>query len=145
MANSSIHKIFMDNVQAIKNIQISNGEFHPNNEVDGENIGTNLDAMSSYMSGTRYINGTYSTQNNYKKLYASNQIATKYVDFCGNPSMETEFNPNGSYYAIEGMLAHNGRIFGKMCHSERIGKNLYKNIVGNKEQNIFKNGVKFFM
>ena len=85
------------------------------------------------------------TEEEYKKLYASNQIATKYVDFCGNPSMETEFNPNGSYYAIEGMLAHNGRIFGKMCHSERIGKNLYKNIVGNKEQNIFKNGVKFFM
>lgn len=67
MTNLSIHKIFMDNVQTIKNIQISNREFHPNNEVDGENIGTNLDAMSSYMSGSRYINGTYSTQNNYKK------------------------------------------------------------------------------
>ena len=67
MANLSIHKIFMDNVQTIKNIQISNGEFHTDNEVDGENVGTNLDAMSSYMSGSRYINGTYSTQNNYKK------------------------------------------------------------------------------
>ena len=85
------------------------------------------------------------TEEEYKKLYANNQIATKYVDFEGNPSMETEFNPNGSYYAIEGMLAYNGRIFGKMAHSERMGKNLYKNIYGNKEQNIFRNGIKFFL
>ena len=84
------------------------------------------------------------TEEEYKKLYKNNQIATKYVDFEGNSSMDSQFNPNGSYYAIEGMLAHKGRIFGKMAHSERTGKNLYKNIYGNKEQNIFKNGVKFF-
>ncbi len=84
------------------------------------------------------------TEEEYKKLYKNNQIATKYVDFDGNPSMDSQFNPNGSYYAIEGMLAHKGRIFGKMAHSERTGKNLYKNIYGNKDQNIFKNGVKFF-
>ena len=78
-------------------------------------------------------------------MYKNNQIATKYVDFEGNTTMDTQFNPNGSYYAIEGMLAHNGRIFGKMAHSERTGKNLYKNIIGNKEQNIFRNGVKFFL
>ena len=84
------------------------------------------------------------TEEEYKKLYKNNQIATKYVDFEGNPSMDSQFNPNGSYYAIEGMLAHKGRIFGKMAHSERTGKNLYKNIYGNKDQNIFKNGVKFF-
>ena len=58
--------------------------------------------------------------------------------------MDSQFNPNSSYYAIEGMLAHNGRIFGKMGHSERKGKNVYKNIYGNKEQNIFRNGIKFF-
>lgn len=84
------------------------------------------------------------TEEEYKKLYKNNQIATKYVDFEGNSSMDSQFNPNGSYYAIEGMLAHKGRIFGKMAHSERTGKNLYKNIYGNKDQNIFKNGVKFF-
>ncbi|ERK68432.1 phosphoribosylformylglycinamidine synthase [Leptotrichia sp. oral taxon 215 str. W9775] len=85
------------------------------------------------------------TEEEYKKLYKNNQIATKYVDFEGNSSMDSQFNPNGSYYAIEGMLAHKGRIFGKMAHSERTGKNLYKNIYGNKDQNIFKNGVKFFL
>ncbi len=85
------------------------------------------------------------TEDEYKKLYKNNQIATKYVDFNGKPSMDTQFNPNGSYYAIEGMLAYNGRIFGKMGHSERTGKNLYKNITGNKEQNIFRNGVRFFL
>ncbi len=85
------------------------------------------------------------TEEEYKQMYKNNQIATKYVDFEGNTTMDTQFNPNGSYYAIEGMLAHNGRIFGKMAHSERTGKNLYKNIIGNKEQNIFRNGVKFFL
>ena len=84
------------------------------------------------------------TEEQYKKLFENNQIATKYVGLDGNSTMDSQFNPNGSYYAIEGMLAHNGRIFGKMGHSERKGKNVYKNIYGNKEQNIFRNGIKFF-
>ena len=67
MANLSIHKIFMDNVQTIKNIQISNGEFHPDNEVYGKNIGTNFHTMSSYISSSRYINGTFSSIDTYKK------------------------------------------------------------------------------
>ena len=67
MANLSIHKIFMDNVQTIKNIQISNGEFHPDNEVYGRNIGTNFHTMSNYSNSSRYINGMYATQNTYKK------------------------------------------------------------------------------
>ena len=66
MTNLSIHKIFMDNVQTIKNIQISNGEFHTDNEISSKNIGTNFHTMSSCSSGYRYINGMYSTQNNYK-------------------------------------------------------------------------------
>ena len=67
MANLSIHKIFMDNVQTIKNIQISNGEFHPDNEIYGKNIGTNFHTMSNYSGiAPRYINGTYISQNNYK-------------------------------------------------------------------------------
>ena len=84
------------------------------------------------------------TEDEYKKLFKNNQIATKYVDLDGNSTMDSQFNPNGSYYAIEGMLAYNGRIFGKMGHSERKGKNVYKNIYGDKEQNIFRNGIKFF-
>ena len=68
MANSTIHKIFMNNVQAIKDIRISTGEFHPDNEIYGKNIGTNFHTMSSYRStGTRYINGTFSSIDNYKK------------------------------------------------------------------------------
>ena len=67
MANLSIHKIFMDNVQTIKNILISNGEFHLDNEVYGKNIGTNFHTMSNYRSiSSRYINGMYATQNNYQ-------------------------------------------------------------------------------
>ena len=68
MANLSIHKIFMDNVQTIKNIQISNGEFHPDNEVYGKNIGTNFHTMSNYrLTGSLYINGTFSSIDTYKK------------------------------------------------------------------------------
>ena len=68
MANLSIHKIFMDNVQTIKNIQISHGEFHPDNEVYGKNIGTNFHTMSNYRGdSSRYINGTFSSIDTYKK------------------------------------------------------------------------------
>ena len=77
MANLSIHKIFMDNVQTIKNIQISSGEFHPDNEVYGKNIGTNFHTMSSYSGfDSRYINGMYSTQNNYKEYERITNILT---------------------------------------------------------------------
>ena len=66
MTNLSIHKIFMNNVQKIKNILISNGEFDPDNEIYGQNIGTNFHTMSSYRLGSQYINGTYSTIDKYK-------------------------------------------------------------------------------
>ena len=68
MANSTIHKIFMDNAQIIKNIQILHGEFHPDNEVYGKNIGTNFHTMSNYrLTGSLYINGTFSSIDTYKK------------------------------------------------------------------------------
>ena len=68
MANLSIHKIFMENAQTIKNIQISNGEFHPDNEVYGRNIGTNFHTMSNYrLTDSLYINGTFSSIDTYKK------------------------------------------------------------------------------
>ena len=67
MANSTIHKIFMDNVQTIKNILMSHGEFHPDNEISGKNIGTNFHTMSNYRLGSQYINGTFSSIDTYKK------------------------------------------------------------------------------
>ena len=66
----------MDNVQTIKNIQISNGEFHPDNEVYGKNIGTNFHTMSNYRLGSQYINGTFSSINNYKKYERITNILT---------------------------------------------------------------------
>ena len=77
MTNSTIHKIFMDNVQTIKNIQISNGEFHPDNEIYGKNIGTNFHTMSNYREiSSRYINGTYSSIDTYKKYERITNILT---------------------------------------------------------------------
>lgn len=82
-----------------------------------------------------------STLNN---LIKNGQIATQYVDDSGNPSMDIKFNPNQSTMAIEGITSVDGRILGKMGHSERTGKDLYKNIIGNKEQLIFKGAVDYF-
>lgn len=79
-----------------------------------------------------------------EKLKANGQIATQYVDFDGNPSMDIAFNPNGSVMAIEGITSPDGRVLGKMGHSERIGHNVYKNVLGDKDQKIFESGVKYF-
>ena len=79
-----------------------------------------------------------------QELFDKGQVATQYVDFDGNAVSNMPFNPNGSMYAIEGITSADGRILGKMGHSERIGKNLYKNIMGNMDQKIFESGVKYF-
>ncbi|WP_163192707.1 phosphoribosylformylglycinamidine synthase [Clostridium thermarum] len=79
-----------------------------------------------------------------EKLFQNGQIATQYVDLQGNAVSTMPFNPNGSMYAVEGITSADGRILGKMAHSERIGKNLYKNIPGNKDQKIFESGIKYF-
>ena len=77
MANSTIHKIFMDNAQTIKNIQISNGEFHPDNEVYGKNIGTNFHTISNYsVTDSLYINGIFSSIDTYKKYERITNILT---------------------------------------------------------------------
>ena len=78
------------------------------------------------------------------KLIANGQVATQYVDPNGNPSSDIEWNPNGSVCAIEGITSPDGRVFGKMGHSERMGKDLYKNVPGVKDQKIFLSGVKYF-
>ncbi len=79
-----------------------------------------------------------------ERLVKNGQIATQYVDFEGKPSMDIAYNPNGSVMAVEGITSPDGRVFGKMGHSERIGKNLYKNVIGEKDQKIFESGVKYF-
>lgn len=79
-----------------------------------------------------------------KKLSENGQIATQYVDFEGNASNNIRFNPNGSIYAIEGITSPDGRVFGKMGHSERIGKGLYKNVLGNYDIKMFKSAVEYF-
>ena len=79
-----------------------------------------------------------------KKLIENGQVATQYVDLEGNPSMDLRYNPNSSMYAIEGIISPDGRVFGKMGHSERISSNCCTNIDGNKEQPMFKGGVDYF-
>jgi len=79
-----------------------------------------------------------------RKLVANGQIATQYVDLDGNPTMDIRYNPNGSTYAIEGILSPDGRILGKMGHSERIGRNIAVNIGGDKDQHLFVSGVQYF-
>jgi phosphoribosylformylglycinamidine synthase len=79
-----------------------------------------------------------------KELFAKGQVATQYVDLAGNPSSDIAFNPNGSVYAIEGITSPDGRVLGKMGHSERIGTNVSKNIIGKKDQMLFKAGVEYF-
>ncbi|MDD2361374.1 MAG: phosphoribosylformylglycinamidine synthase [Oscillospiraceae bacterium] len=78
------------------------------------------------------------------KLAANGQIATQYVSPDGKPSDDIEWNPNGSLCAVEGITSPDGRILGKMGHSERMGENLYKNVPGNKDQHIFESGILYF-
>ena len=78
------------------------------------------------------------------RLVANGQVAFQYVDFNGEPSMDIAFNPNGSMCAIEGITSPDGRVLGKMGHTERYTKYVGQNIFGEKYQPIFENGVKYF-
>lgn len=79
-----------------------------------------------------------------KALFENGQVATQYVDLDGDPTMNGIYNLNGSCFAIEGITSADGRIFGKMGHSERYEDGLFQNIAGDKDQNIFQNGVNYF-
>ena len=79
-----------------------------------------------------------------KELAANGQIATQYVDLDGNATSDVHFNPNNSMYAIEGITSPDGRVFGKMGHSERIGAGLYKNVLGEYDIRMFEAAVKYF-
>ena len=78
------------------------------------------------------------------QLFANGQVATQYVDLAGNPTMDDEWNPNGSYGAIEGITSPDGRVFGKMAHAERRGKDIAINIYGDQDMKIFASGVAYF-
>lgn len=78
------------------------------------------------------------------KLYENGQVATQYVDVNGNPTMDEAWNPNGSYMAIEGITSADGRILGKMGHSERIGHSTAVNIYGDQDMRVFESGVGYF-
>ncbi|MBQ8524854.1 MAG: phosphoribosylformylglycinamidine synthase subunit PurQ, partial [Clostridia bacterium] len=79
-----------------------------------------------------------------KTLAENGQIATQYVDLDGNATSDVRFNPNDSMYAIEGITSPDGRVIGKMGHSERVGAGLYKNVLGNYDIRMFEAAVKYF-
>ncbi|MBQ8086943.1 MAG: phosphoribosylformylglycinamidine synthase, partial [Clostridia bacterium] len=78
------------------------------------------------------------------ELARNGQIATQYVDLDGAPTGDVRFNPNDSAYAIEGITSPDGRVFGKMGHSERVGKNLYRNVPGDYDMRMFESAVQYF-
>ena len=79
-----------------------------------------------------------------EQLIANGQVATQYVDLEGNPSMDIDVNPNGSIMSIEGIFSPDGRVFGKMGHSERYGDFVGRNIPGDKHQPLFESGAEYF-
>ena len=78
-------------------------------------------------------------------MQKNGQIATQYVDLEGNATYDIRYNPNGSIMAIEGITSPDGRVFGKMGHSERIGPNVAINVPGDKDQKLFEAGVNYFV
>ncbi len=103
------------------------------------NVGDIVNVPISHGEGRFYASEALALE-----LAKNGQIATQYVDLEGNPTMATDFNPNGSLFAIEGITSPDGRVFGKMGHSERIGKDLYRNVPGNYDIRMFEAAVKYF-
>ena len=80
----------------------------------------------------------------FQQLVENGQIATQYVDLEGHPTMDIQYNPNGSYYAVEGITSPDGRVLGKMGHAERWGSGLYKNVPGNYDMGLFRAAKEYF-
>ncbi len=80
----------------------------------------------------------------FRKLVENGQIATQYVDAEGQPTMDIQYNPNGSYYAVEGITSPDGRVLGKMGHAERWGSSLYKNVPGQYDMGLFRAAKEYF-
>ena len=79
-----------------------------------------------------------------QKLADNGQIATQYVDLNGNPTADIHFNPNNSVWAVEGITSPDGRVLGKMGHSERTGPGLYRNVPGDYDMKLFRSAVEYF-
>ena len=79
-----------------------------------------------------------------QRLAENGQIATQYVDLTGMPTMDIEGNPNGSAWAVEGITSPDGRVFGKMGHSERVGPGLYRNVPGDYDLRLFESAKDYF-
>ena len=79
-----------------------------------------------------------------RALAENSQIATQYVDLAGNPTSDVHFNPNDSAFAVEGICSPDGRVFGKMGHTERWNAGLYKNVPGQYNMKLFESAVKYF-
>ncbi len=103
------------------------------------NVGDIVNVPISHGEGRFYASRELALE-----LAAKGQVATQYVDLNGMPSMDTAFNPNGSVFAIEGITSPDGRVLGKMGHSERIGAGLYRNVPGNYDIRMFEAAVKYF-
>ncbi len=105
----------------------------------------NVDMNTSYQVPISHGEGRFICSSElFDELKNNGQILTQYVDLNGNPTMDIEYNPNGSYMAVEGITSPDGRILGKMGHAERIGENLYKNVLGNYDMEIFRSAVEYF-
>ena len=103
------------------------------------NVGDVVNVAISHGEGRFYASEELARQ-----LIANGQVATQYVDLDGNATADVRFNPNGSIFAIEGITSPDGRVFGKMGHSERIGAGLYRNVPGNYDIRMFESAVKYF-
>ena len=107
--------------------------------LSGTNVGDIHNVAISHGEGKLVANDAM-----IKQLIENGQIATQYVDLDGKPTMNGIYNPNGSIAAVEGITSPDGRILGKMGHSERMGEQIFKNVLGDYDQLIFQSGVKYF-
>ena len=107
--------------------------------LSGTNVGDIYNVPISHGEG-RFL----ASEELIKQLAENGQIATQYVDLNGNATSDVHFNPNDSMYAIEGITSPDGRVFGKMGHSERVGSGLYKNVYGDYDIKMFKSAVEYF-
>jgi phosphoribosylformylglycinamidine synthase len=107
--------------------------------MDGMNLGDIHTLPVSHGEGRFVI-----SEDQLKVLDKNGQIATQYVDFEGNPTMNVEGNPNGSYWGIEGVFSPDGLVFGKMAHSERVSQGVYLNVEGDFQQRIFDAGIRYY-
>ena len=113
---------------------------------------TNSPWLTSFKEGDTFVipvshgEGKFVLNDNeIKKLFENGQVAFQYANSEGEAKLEYPYNPNGSSYAIEGIVSRDGLILGKMGHTERYEKNLYKNIYGNKMEDIFQNAINYFL